>query len=694
MANRNIFEALNATPEGGAPKNPFDLHNFEWLTSKAGQFVPVSCREVVPDGTYDMSVDNYTLTFPCNTASQADMKENYYFVFVPFYQVTRSAYAFTVQRKDNHSALDYQFEQMPSFPLGTVVRRCIEIASYGEADALEDASLEDFIDIHGFNIGNGALRLLDNLGYGCYLDMLAQYKAYLETDPAEGDKPSEEFLDELEEYLNKFKPNALRIAAYQKIWYCYFRNSMYDNAISPRSFNFDDVTYPSDTTYNILDYRTVDEFILECLQLRYVQNKKDIVSSCMPGTQFGAVSSIMFTGDLSGSVSIPMANEGDNSVWDYDGNETYQDTIGYYRSPDNATGELKWAYIRKRNLQSADLYANNTDSADSYIQLRTSHRHPDGEVSFGDDGFSLFDVLQLTEAQAIQKWRQKAMLAGSRTRDNWRAHYGVVPRHMVDDYPDFIGSVDNLIQISQVISQANTLTSEAGKTNLGDIAGRGYGASDNKSFRFHATEYGVVMLCRAVVSENVYASFGLDRANQLIYYTDFWQPEYQNIGLEAVPKNILDSFYPMYPDSVVDPTGEGGDSPLPENSTVIGYAPRNYQLKQYRSKVHGLFNPARLQDLTIPTPESEIGNIGFGQLESFVQIRRDVVQHMVAGVNGGLGGYGITIGLSQLYVNPSVTNSTFAFDVDSSEETDTFIHKCRVNFTAVQPLSVLGMPQF
>ena len=686
MANRNIFEALNATPEGGAPKNPFDLHNFEWLTSKAGQFVPVSCREVVPDGTYDMSVDNYTLTFPCNTASQADMKENYYFVFVPFYQITRSAYAFTVQRKDNHSALDYQFEQMPSFPLGTVVRRCIEIASVGEADDLETASLDEFIDIHGFNIGNGALRLLDNLGYGCYLDMLAQYKAFVEKDPAEGDKPSQEFLDEMEEYLNKFKPNALRIAAYQKIWYCYFRNSMYDNAISPRSFNFDDVTYPSDTTYNILDYRTVDEFIIECLQLRYVQNKKDVVSSCMPGTQFGAVSSVMFSGDLSGTLTT-------------DSDITYP---ADYQAPSKARVYWSDAWQDLGSVVSGvttgderDLYTKFTNSGmpASYAQIQTPHTHT-GSVEIGGDGMSLFDVLQLTEAQAIQKWRQKAMLAGSRTRDNWKAHYGVVPRHMVDDYPDFIGSVDNLIQISQVVSQANTLTSEAGKTNLGDIAGRGYGASDNKSFRFHATEYGVVMLCRAVVSENVYASFGLDRANQLIYYTDFWQPEYQNIGLEAVPKNILDSFYPMYPDSVVEPTGEGGDSPLPANSTVIGYAPRNYQLKMYRSKVHGLFNPARIQDLSIPTPESEIGNIGFGQLESFVQIRRDVVQHMVAGANGGLGGYGITIGLSQLYVNPSVTNSTFAFDADSNEETDTFIHKCRVNFTAVQPLSVLGMPQF
>ena len=215
MANRNIFEALNTTPDGGAPKNPFDCHSFEWLTSKAGQFIPVGFRECVPDGTYDMSVDNYTLTFPCNTASQADMKENYYFLFVPYYQLTRNAYSFTVARKDNHSALDYQFEQMPWFPLGDVVARCIQVASVGNAAALESASLSDFIDIHGFNIAYGALRVLDLAGYGCYLDFLYEYIALRDSESAE-EGAETTFLNQLKNHLNDSKPNALRLAAYQK----------------------------------------------------------------------------------------------------------------------------------------------------------------------------------------------------------------------------------------------------------------------------------------------------------------------------------------------------------------------------------------------------------------------------------------------------------------------------------------------
>ena len=288
MANRNVFEALNATPDGGAPKNPFDLFNMDWMTSKAGQFLPVDCREVIPDGTYRMSVDNYTLTFPCNTASQADMKENYYFVFVPYYLLSRASYSFFVNRKDNHSALDYQNQQIPWFPLGEVVAKCVlECAKYQKGYRGSDVSK----DVHGYTVYSGALRLLDLLGYGSYLDMV-QKAVDLYGESAGFPVPQEvlSFCDAIRQNLNNDKPNILRIAAYQKIWYCYFRNSIYDNDISPRSFNFDDVTFPQDTTYNVLDYRSLDSFISECLQLRYVQNKKDVVSSSMPGTQFGAVS--------------------------------------------------------------------------------------------------------------------------------------------------------------------------------------------------------------------------------------------------------------------------------------------------------------------------------------------------------------------------------------------------------------------
>ena len=739
--NRNVFEALNATPDGGAPKNPFDLHNFEWMTSKAGQLLPVGCREVVPDGTYDLSVDAYTMTFPCNTASQADMKENYYFLFVPYYLLTRTAYAFFPQRKDNHSALDYQFEQMPWFPLGDVVSYCVK--SVGDDMILGNgghhALNPDIDDVHGLSNAAGALRLLDLLGYGCYLDCVQKYVA-LKDSVVSGAGAA--FIAKLKDSLNAYKPNALRIAAYQKVWYCYFRNSVYDNEISPKAFNFDDVTYPSDTTYNILDYRTVEEFVNTCLQMRYVENKKDVISASMPGTQFGAVSSVPLSVDL-GDLGATFV--GDPVTPTFTGNVSEagaqtDDDIGTHQIIDKTTGQvfdqsswisfvnaggstpqnlyrnvqgplssnyLTWAISPKATISGYHTtFVTEPGSVDRAIDRHT-HRvtvpiAPSGTVSTitpsgtirvsssGGQTATLFDVLQLTEAQAIQKWRQKSMLAGQKSMDQWRAHYGVVPEHMQDDYPDFIGSVDNLIHISQVVSQANTL-SDDDKSNLGDIAGRGYGASDNKKFRFHAKEYGVVMLLRSVVAENVYASYGIDRANQLIYYSDFWQPEFQNIGLEAVPKSIIQGFKPA---SEVDPTGEGGSSPLPSNSSVIGYAPRNYQLKQYRSRVHGLFNPNRFLD-QIPSWTNPNVPFGFGELEAFVQLRRDVVQELIYNDgNNTLTIGNVPITLSTLYVNPQVTNSTFAFDADAFEDTDTFITKHRFNCDSVQPLTTLGLPQF
>ena len=678
MAKRNIMEALNIVPDGSLPKNPFDLSSYEYLHTKMGQFIPVGVRETVPDGTYRMSVDAVTLTLPCNTASFAHMKENYYFLFIPYSQLTNIAYSFFPQRKDNQSALDYGYSQMPWFNLGDVVKYCIQKAvTQGSANN----------DIHGFNRYAGALRLLDLLGYGSYLDVLYVYKN------------NDMSLAELTEFctrLNKYKPNALRIAAYQKAWYCYFRNVQYDTEISPRAFNFDDVTYKSggsEPSYNIMDHRTLEQFVTECLQLRYVPYKKDIFTGSMPGTQWGAVSSLQMNGSavLTGSTPYISATEdGEGGSWQtvsriVEGNGSTDfvdaDTQIIMADGDVSNGD---AVVYARSYNGDNVQGNKR------IQIRTSHLHSlNGTINLSS--MKLFDVLQLVEAEAIQKWRQKSMLAGQRAQNQYRAHYGVVPRHMEDHYPDFIGSVDNVIDISQVISQANTATADD-ESNLGDLAGRGYGSSDRKVFTYHASEHGIIMLCRAVVPENLYSSFGLDRDNELIYYTDFWQPELQNIGLEAVPKELIDT--------VIDWTADGshqGDASygLPSTGRIGGYAPRNYQLKQYHSKVHGMFNPSRMGSLSyIPSVANNL--FGFADFQAFVQTRGDLIPNCsYKSREGTIAPWNyIAMNLSKFYVNPSMANATFAVDADSYEDTDQFIHEIRFNCEAIQPLSVLGLPQF
>ena len=263
---RNIMAALNTVPNGKAPKNPFDLGNFETFHQKGGQLNVAGVRETMPNSDYRMSVDAFTRTQLCNTANFARMKENYYFVFVPFGLVCSNAYQMLVQRKQSYSARDFGTTQFPYFSLKAVLKRCLEIA---HLDLTQTANAK-FRDVHGFNIGLGAFKLLDMLGYGCYLDIV---ESTFKSSQALTVAQAKAIFDTI-----NYQPNALAIGAYQMIWYYFFRNDIYDNNVTAKIFNFDDVVAAAPgseptSNYNILAVRNIDDFIIDCLQLRYYNSK-------------------------------------------------------------------------------------------------------------------------------------------------------------------------------------------------------------------------------------------------------------------------------------------------------------------------------------------------------------------------------------------------------------------------------------
>ena len=443
------MQALNAVPQGGAPKEGFDLTHFQYFTSKAGQFGVVDAIDLIPDSDYRIAIDAYTRTMPNNTANFSHLKENYYFMFVPYGIINRNAYQMLVNRKEPYTALDMNISQFPTFNLGEVVEYAISMAKETKEDH------PDAYDLHGFNIGCGAIRLLSMLGYGDFTDILLAYingvidYAALHNICTNTDSETGQALG-----LNRYNPTATRLCAYQSCWYHYFRNDVYDLNISPRCFNLDDITYGSNPSMNILDHRTKRQFVTECCQLRYIPWKKDLFTASLPGTQFGAVSSVSLKSDL---VSYGPTNVG--------GDVTGTDATNWRSSSGDALPNGDSVYTTGNN---------NLRTSDS--DLRHTHSIPNMTMQV-NAGTSLFDVLQLVESQAIQKWRQKSLLAGNRTVDQWRAHYGVVPRHLIEHRPDFIGSVDNKIEIQQVVSLADT--AGEGMTNLGDMAGHSYEAHNH-----------------------------------------------------------------------------------------------------------------------------------------------------------------------------------------------------------------------
>ena len=80
MANvMNMKQVKNNVSRDG-----FDLSKKVNFTAKAGELLPVYCKEVIPGDKVTIDLSSFTRTMPVNTAAFARIREYYDFFFVPF----------------------------------------------------------------------------------------------------------------------------------------------------------------------------------------------------------------------------------------------------------------------------------------------------------------------------------------------------------------------------------------------------------------------------------------------------------------------------------------------------------------------------------------------------------------------------------------------------------------------------------
>lgn len=123
-------------------------------------------------------------------------------------------------------------------------------------------------------------------------------------------------------------------------------------------------------------------------------------------------------------------------------------------------------------------------------------------------------------------------LAGSHYTDQIRAHFGVDINTDIHNEAYFIGSQSVDINISEVVATASTGSSSVG-SNLGDIAGKGFGISRNNGpLNFTAKEQGVLMCIASVEPLQMYASQGISRENRYLGPFDWYRSELDNLGMQ------------------------------------------------------------------------------------------------------------------------------------------------------------------
>lgn len=211
-------------------------------------------------------------------------------------------------------------------------------------------------------------------------------------------------------------------------------------------------------------------------------------------------------------------------------------------------------------------------------------------VNSGSASFSQYAIDAL---KSLTDYMKRHQLAGSQAMDRMLARFGVKPSDAALKRSVYIGKDDVNVQIADVMANA-TSTDGAGKTSvLGDYAGKGVGFSGNGFFKYDTNEYGYIIVI-SVLQPHVGYVQGWNRYNKHLNKLDFFTPEFDSLGVQAIARGELISDYgtadqgKYYWD-----TGVTGDSYNALYNGIFGYTSRYAEYKIQNDNLTG--------DFTIPT---------------------------------------------------------------------------------------------
>lgn len=496
MANLNLYEIFKSN---GAKVNHsnFDLNKRIAFSLPCSYIRPIYSAPTIPNEHHKIDFTGIMRTETMNTAAFANGKVHVNFFFVPYSQLWHGFNQFVTQKHDKHSVRFQGTNFVPNVSLYHLVYDHLRLLAL-RPDYAANEGPDAFYDQFHFNRFTGACALLQVFGYGNFYWMHGrsdnEITAHLQT--LFGTFDSDGWHLTKDKYVNLFP-----ILAYQHIWYDYYRDNIYDDRTFDgneyvTTFNLDNVVCNTvtDSHFTLTDNQFAQ--IFECHNVKY---KKDLFTSLMPSTQFGAVSGVEFdTLDLS------------NLDGDY---------------PTLANSDGLWTTY--------DLRVQNAGAFDTSNAASNNFSDVDGAAAdFISNGKASFDVLSLRRAQLLQRWKQNALRAGNMVDDNFMSHFGVKPYYEDDNNVRFLGSFSADMNINPVTATATTNDAVNGK--VGDLAAIGVGSFSGKEIDFQCNDYGCIVGVAAFLPDVSYNANGIHKENTLIEPFDYPNPEFNNVGFEPI----------------------------------------------------------------------------------------------------------------------------------------------------------------
>lgn len=181
----------------------------------------------------------------------------------------------------------------------------------------------------------------------------------------------------------------------------------------------------------------------------------------------------------------------------------------------------------------------------------------------------------------LTDFQKRHALAGARSIDRVLAQYGVITDSLKQSRSIYIGNQYLNVEIGSVYATADGSTAGGGSSSqTGDYAGAGYGQGSGL-VDFTADEEGILLAIASIIPSGRMVQ-GYDRNNLHINKTDFFVPEFDALGVQALEKGEV---YVSHNDSFA--------SADTDYQGVFGFTGRYAEYKRPKSFLTG--------DLSLPT---------------------------------------------------------------------------------------------
>ncbi|MDU6555099.1 MAG: major capsid protein [Prevotella bivia] len=641
------------TPHPTLSRNGFDLSSRRIFSAPAGALLPVLTQEVNPGEHFSISVQDLVRTQPLNTAAFARCKEYYHFFFVPYRALWSSSDRFFAGVTNG----DRSFRD-PKDLKG-------DISSFSDVpNSVPSFDLLKFLDALGSNQSRGNAH---NGGNDPYEIPYSKKKNPTSGPSLSPTIPGTRSSAGADHDVNRDHDFNFRD------YYRLDDSKPFDASKDPnKDVHGYSYAYGAYRLMNLLEYGVSSDgrMILpyyddknKKLSNRYVyfpisldKNKELLTLKSYHVSAFRPLAYQRIYNDFYRNQQWEKADPTCFNV-DYmykgglmDNNEVYN------------LFNLRYRYWQKDWLTSALPSVLYTEGMFNLPTFTNGFQEPDLMRGFADtsvivntDTTNYLSVADIKAAFALEKMLEATRRAnGLDYSSQIAAHYGFKVPESRRDCAQFIGGFDNTVAISEVISTANgtavdPTTKASSPSVTGQMFGKGIGSMNSGKINFDVKEHGLIMCIYSIAPQVDYNAEFMNPFNRKLDRMDYFQPEFQNLGLQP----ILQSDLCFTTNTDV-------------NNGVLGYTSRYAEYKNSRDLVFGEFQ-------------------SFGSLSAWTTPRMNTYTY-----KGDDKKQQSFLSLRNFMIDPKVLDPIFSFNYDGRTMTDQFMINSYFDVKAVRPMSVVG----